>query len=48
MRAVIQRVSQSSVVIGGVCHGEIGTGLNILIGIEEGDGMYHAEMPGIW
>ena len=38
MRAIIQRVSQSSVVIGGVCHGEIGTGLNILIGIEEGDG----------
>lgn len=38
MRAVIQRVSQSSVVIGGVCHGKIGTGLNILIGIEEGDG----------
>lgn len=38
MRAVIQRVSQSSVVIGDVCHGEIGTGLNILIGIEEGDG----------
>lgn len=38
MRAVIQRVSQSSVVIGGVCHGEIGTGLNILIGIEECDG----------
>lgn len=38
MRAVIQRVSQSSVVIGGVCHGEIGTGLNILIGIEVGDG----------
>lgn len=38
MRAVIQRVSQSSVVIGGVCHGEIGTGLNILIGIEESDG----------
>lgn len=37
MRAVIQRVSQSSVVIGGVCHGEIGTGFNILIGITEGD-----------
>ena len=37
MRAVIQRVSRSSVVIGGVCHGEIGTGLNILIGITEGD-----------
>ena len=37
MRAVIQRTSRSSVVIGGVCHGEIGTGLNILIGITEGD-----------
>lgn len=37
MRAVIQRVSQSSVVIGGVCHGEIGMGFNILIGITEGD-----------
>ena len=37
MRVVIQRVSRSSVVIGGVCHGEIGTGLNILIGITEGD-----------
>ena len=35
MRAVIQRTSRSSVVI--VCHGEIGTGLNILIGITEGD-----------
>ena len=37
MRAVIQRVSSSSVVIGDVCHGEIGLGLNILIGITEGD-----------
>ncbi len=37
MRAVIQRVSSSSVVIGDVCHGEIGPGLNILIGITEGD-----------
>ena len=38
MRAIIQRVSSSSVVIGGVCHGEIGKGVNILVGIEEGDG----------
>lgn len=37
MRAVIQRTSHSCVVIGGVCHGEIGTGLNVLIGITEGD-----------
>ena len=37
MRAVIQRVSQSSVVIEGSCCGEIGLGLNILIGIEDGD-----------
>lgn len=37
MRTVIQRVSHSSVVIGGKCHGEIGEGLNILIGITEGD-----------
>lgn len=37
MRAVIQRVTRSSVVIDGVCHGEIGPGLNILIGITDGD-----------
>lgn len=37
MRAVIQRVSSSSVVIDGVCHGEIGPGMNVLIGIEDGD-----------
>lgn len=37
MRAVIQRVSQSSVVIEGSCCGEIERGLNILIGIEDGD-----------
>ena len=37
MRTVIQRVSSSSVVIDGVCHGEIGRGMNVLIGIEDGD-----------
>lgn len=37
MRTVIQRVSQSSVVIGGECHGQIGHGLNVLVGITDGD-----------
>lgn len=37
MRAVIQRVSHSSVIIDGICNGEIGNGLNILIGIEDED-----------
>lgn len=37
MRTVIQRVSSSSVVIDGVCQGEIGRGMNVLIGIEDGD-----------
>lgn len=37
MRAVIQRVSHSSVIIEGICNGEIGNGLNILIGIEDED-----------
>ena len=37
MRTVIQRVSSSSVAIDGVCHGEIGRGMNVLIGIEDGD-----------
>ncbi len=38
MRVVIQRVSSSSVTIDGVCHGEIGLGMTILVGIEEADG----------
>lgn len=37
MRAVIQRVSQSSVEVGGEVVGEIGHGLLILLGIEIGD-----------
>ena len=37
MRTVIQRVSSSSVAIDGVYHGEIGRGMNVLIGIEDGD-----------
>ncbi len=37
MRAVIQRTVSSSVVIGGVCHGEIGRGMTVLLGITYGD-----------
>ncbi len=39
MRAVIQRVSSSSVAIDGETVASIGPGLLILLGIEEGDGM---------
>src|SRR6266576_696712 len=37
MRAVVQRVSEASVTIGGVVKGEIQTGLVVLVGIEEAD-----------
>ncbi len=37
MRVVIQRVSSSSVTIDGVCHGKIGRGMTVLVGIEESD-----------
>jgi len=37
MRAVIQRVSTASVVIGGEVKGAIGPGLLVLLGIEEAD-----------
>jgi len=39
MRAVIQRVSSASVIIGGETVASIGTGLLILLGIEDGDGL---------
>jgi len=38
MRAVIQRVTQASVSIGGRLKSQIGRGLLILVGIEEADG----------
>lgn len=38
MRLVIQRVSQAAVEIEGKVHGAIGSGLMILVGIEESDG----------
>lgn len=37
MIAVIQRVSESSVSIGGIVKGKIGTGLMVLLGIEDAD-----------
>jgi D-tyrosyl-tRNA(Tyr) deacylase len=38
MRAVIQRVSEAAVSIGGNIHGQIANGLLVLMGIEEADG----------
>jgi len=37
MRAVIQRVSQASCTVDGIITGEIGTGLMVLLGIEDAD-----------
>lgn len=37
MRAVVQRVSSAKVVVAGDIIGEIGTGLLVLLGVEEGD-----------
>ena len=39
MRAVIQRVSEASVIIEGKLFSQIGKGLLILVGIEEADGI---------
>lgn len=38
MRVVIQRVTEAKVTIADQCPGAIGTGLLVLLGIEEGDG----------
>jgi len=37
MRAVVQRVKESSVTVDGVCIGKIGRGLMVLLGVAEGD-----------
>ena len=37
MRAVVQRVTSSSVEVDGAIVGKIGKGLNVLLGVEEGD-----------
>jgi D-tyrosyl-tRNA(Tyr) deacylase len=38
MRAVVQRVKCATVSIGGLVHSSIGTGLMVLLGIEDADG----------
>lgn len=44
MRAVLQRVSEASVDVGGEVVGRIGAGLLILVGVGHGDGPGDAEM----
>jgi D-tyrosyl-tRNA(Tyr) deacylase len=43
MRAVVQRVSEASVTIGGDTAGRIGRGLLVLVGVEVGDAVADAE-----
>ena len=43
MRAVIQRVTKSSVAVGSETTGKIGRGLMVLIGVEDGDTVKDAE-----
>ncbi|MBL4782958.1 MAG: D-tyrosyl-tRNA(Tyr) deacylase [Porticoccaceae bacterium] len=43
MRGLIQRVSAASVVINGQCHGRIGQGILLLLGIEADDGLKQSE-----
>jgi D-tyrosyl-tRNA(Tyr) deacylase len=43
MRAVVQRVSEASVVVGGEVAGRIGRGLLVLVGVEAGDSRSDAE-----
>ena len=43
MRAVVQRVSEASVVVEGACVGQIGIGLVVLLGVEQGDTVKDAE-----
>ncbi len=43
MIAVLQRVTHASVAVDGACVGEIGRGLLVLVGVEQGDRRAHAE-----
>jgi D-tyrosyl-tRNA(Tyr) deacylase len=43
MRAVVQRVSEASVTIGGAVSGQIGPGVLVLVGVEVGDTPADAE-----
>ena len=44
MRAVIQRVNQSSVSVDGEIKGSVGKGYNVLLGVMEGDTQAQAEL----
>ena len=43
MRAVVQRVSQAKVEVEGEITGQIGMGLMVLVGVEEGDQQHDME-----
>jgi D-tyrosyl-tRNA(Tyr) deacylase len=43
LKAVVQRVSRARVLIAGEVHGEVGSGLCVLLGIARGDGAEAAE-----
>jgi D-tyrosyl-tRNA(Tyr) deacylase len=43
MKAVIQRVTSSAVVVGGETVGAIGRGITVLLGVEKGDGETQAD-----
>jgi D-tyrosyl-tRNA(Tyr) deacylase len=43
MRAVVQRVREASVTVGGSVVGQVGHGLLVLVGVEEGDAPADAE-----
>lgn len=43
MIAVLQRVTTASVMVSGACTGEIGRGLMVLVGVEQGDLRANAE-----
>jgi D-tyrosyl-tRNA(Tyr) deacylase len=43
LKAVVQRVSHARVLIAGEVHGEVGSGLCVLLGIARGDGAEAAE-----
>ena len=43
MKALLQRVSRASVTVDGVVIGEVGAGLMILLGVQEGDGEKEAD-----
>ncbi len=44
MRAVVQRVTKSSVSVDGEIKGSIGKGFNVLLGVMQGDGEEQAEL----